>query len=221
MSATVRERELTVWDTTQRVHRAEETIHRWSWTGQLPTRKLGNGCQVHEQNLKPIAAGVPAPRELSFGEWVAASRDGALAAILLPTAVLVRPSLRIERSGLDSATVDASVDVEFMAPDADDTEPIHVLFNQCAQTGEGLHAAAMLPLEVMNALLTGVCQGRWDGQTADAASSFVASQPISLHANGATDIRNGSRPVVIENIRSMILHIQVPVPEQCRFYLFH
>jgi hypothetical protein len=97
MSATVRERELTVREATQRVHRAEETIHRWSWTGQLPAPKLGNGYQV---------------------------------------------------------------------------------------TGEDLHAPAMLPLEVINALLTGVRQGRWEGQAADAASSFVASLPVSLYDNG-------------------------------------
>lgn len=81
--------------------------------------------------------------------------------------------------------VDASVVVEFVAPDADDTEATHVLFDHWAQTGERLHAPAMLPVEVMNALLTGVRRGRWDGQAADAASGFAASLPISLHADPA------------------------------------
>ncbi len=61
----------------QRVHRAEETIRRWIWTGKLPARKFGKGYQVHESDLDAIAAGVPAPRqpsetELSLGDWVAA-----------------------------------------------------------------------------------------------------------------------------------------------------
>jgi predicted nucleic acid-binding protein len=79
------------------------------------------------------------------------------------------------------AIVDASVVVEFLAPDAEDTGPVQTLFDQWAQTGEELHAPALLPLEVMNALITGIRRGRWDGQAADAASGFVASMPILLH----------------------------------------
>jgi len=79
------------------------------------------------------------------------------------------------------AIVDASVVVELVAPDADDAAPVHVLFDQWDQAGEVLHAPAMLPLEVMNALLTGLRRGRWDGQAADAAAGFAASLPISLH----------------------------------------
>lgn len=68
----------------RRVHRADETIRRWIWTGKLPARKLGTRYQVRERDLDAIAAGVPAPREsqplesrplesqLSLGEWVAA-----------------------------------------------------------------------------------------------------------------------------------------------------
>ncbi|MGH4019301.1 MAG: type II toxin-antitoxin system VapC family toxin [Pseudonocardiaceae bacterium] len=79
------------------------------------------------------------------------------------------------------AIVDASVVVEFVAPDADDTEASHLLFDRWVQTDEELHAPAMLRLEAMNALLTGVRQQRWDGQAADAASSLVASLPVTLH----------------------------------------
>lgn len=82
------------------------------------------------------------------------------------------------------AIVDASVVVEFVAPDADDTKPVHALFDLWAQTGEDLHAPAMLPLEVMNALITGIRRGRWEGQAADAAASLVATLPISLHDDG-------------------------------------
>jgi predicted nucleic acid-binding protein len=83
------------------------------------------------------------------------------------------------------AVVDASVVVEFLAPDAGDTEGAALLFDHWAQIGEGLHAPAMLPLEVMNALLTGVRRRRWDGQAADGASRFITSLPISLHADPA------------------------------------
>jgi predicted nucleic acid-binding protein len=79
------------------------------------------------------------------------------------------------------AIVDASVVVEFVAPDADVTQPVHALFKQWGHAGENLHAPAMLPLEVMNALLTGTCRGRWEGHAADVATSFVATLPISLH----------------------------------------
>ncbi len=87
------------------------------------------------------------------------------------------------------AIVDASVVVEFVAPDADDTGSSALLFDHWAQTGEELHAPVMLPLEVMNALLTGIRRGRWDGQAADAAVNFVASLPISLHSDPADQHR--------------------------------
>jgi predicted nucleic acid-binding protein len=75
--------------------------------------------------------------------------------------------------------------VEFVAPDADRSDAVHALFDQWAQRGEPLHAPALLPVEVMNALLTGVRRGRWDGQAADTASGFVATLPISLHDHAA------------------------------------
>lgn len=91
-----------------------------------------------------------------------------------------------ERSGPALAIVDASVVVEFVAPDSDgtaDAKATQLLFDRWAQIGEDLHAPAMLPLEVMNALLTGVCRQRWDGQAADAAAGLVASLPIMLHGD--------------------------------------
>ncbi len=97
-----------------------------------------------------------------------------------PPAGLVSWSSRIERNGRDLAIVDASVVVELVAPDAEDG-PVQALFGQWAQEGEELHAPALLPLEVMNALITGIRRGRWDGQAADAAAGFVAALPVSLH----------------------------------------
>ena len=82
------------------------------------------------------------------------------------------------------AIVDASVVVEFIAPDADTTSVIQQLFDCWAQTGEELHAPSMLPLEATNALLTGVRRQRWDGQAADAAARLVAAVPMTLHDDG-------------------------------------
>lgn len=82
------------------------------------------------------------------------------------------------------AIVDASVVVEFIAPDADTTSDTQQLFDTWGQAGEELHAPSVLPLEVMNALLTGIRRQRWDGQAADAAASLVASLPMTLHDDG-------------------------------------
>lgn len=64
-----------------------------------------------------------------------------------------------------------------------------LLFGHWAQTNEKLHSPALLPLEVMNALLTGVRRGRWDGRAADAAGNFLAPLPISLHSDPADQHR--------------------------------
>lgn len=93
-------------------------------------------------------------------------------------------SSRTERSGRAVAIVDASVVVEFIAPDADPAAATYQLFDYWGQTGEQLHAPALLPLEVMNALLTGVRRQRWDGQAADAAADLAAALPIKLHNDG-------------------------------------
>ncbi|MGH3672803.1 MAG: type II toxin-antitoxin system VapC family toxin [Pseudonocardiaceae bacterium] len=82
------------------------------------------------------------------------------------------------------AIVDASVVVEFIAPDADPASATQQLFDCWAQIGAELHAPSMLQLEVMNALLTGVRRQRWDGQAADAAASLVATFPMTLHDDG-------------------------------------
>lgn len=85
--------------------------------------------------------------------------------------------------------VDASVVVEFLAPDADDTTLAARLFERWAQDGAELHAPALLSLEVMYALLTGVRRQRWDGQAADTAAQLFAALPVTLHDDG----RDGRR----------------------------
>lgn len=82
------------------------------------------------------------------------------------------------------AIVDASVVVEFIAPDADTTSATQQLFDRWVHSGEELHAPSMLPLEVMNAMLTGVRRQRWDGQAADGAASLITSFPMTLHDDG-------------------------------------
>ncbi len=79
--------------------------------------------------------------------------------------------------------------VEYLAPDASEADTSQLLFEHWARTEEKLHAPAMLPLEVMNALLTGVRRGRWDGAAADAAYRLAVSLPISTH----DDIRDRDR----------------------------
>lgn len=71
--------------------------------------------------------------------------------------------------------------VEFVAPDSDQAEATHTLFEQWADTRQTLHAPALIRIEVMNALLTGVRRGRWDGQAADTAAMFSATLPITGH----------------------------------------
>lgn len=72
------DRELSVREAARRVHRAEETVRRWIWSGKLPARKLGNTYRVRERDVD-AAAGVPAPREaehieeprVALADWLA------------------------------------------------------------------------------------------------------------------------------------------------------
>lgn len=79
--------------------------------------------------------------------------------------------------------VDASLVVELVSPAADPSAPVARLFESWAATGDELHAPGMFRLEVMNALLTGVRQQRWDGAAADGASRFIASLPVEEHGD--------------------------------------
>jgi excisionase family DNA binding protein len=98
-----------VREAAQRVHRAEEAIRRWIWTGRLPARKLGNRYYVEEQDLDAIAADVPAPRrsaelDLALGDWVSAVKawHAGLAARPVGGAGQLVIEDREERSGLGS-----------------------------------------------------------------------------------------------------------------------
>lgn len=75
MSTTRGGRELTVREAARSVHRAEETIRRWIWTGKLAARKRGGVYRVQEGDLIAAAGGrIPAGSSLlepDLREWVA------------------------------------------------------------------------------------------------------------------------------------------------------
>ena len=76
--------------------------------------------------------------------------------------------------------VDASVVVDWVAPDADPGGPAGLLLDDLASSGEQLWAPRLLLEEVANALLTGCRRGRWDGADADQAFSLLRRLPVQL-----------------------------------------
>src|SRR3954470_4061791 len=65
--------------------------------------------------------------------------------------------------------VDASVVVDWVAPDVGARAPARRLLSKLVADGDDLAAPRLLMEEVGNALLTGVRRARWDGAAADAA----------------------------------------------------
>lgn len=76
--------------------------------------------------------------------------------------------------------VDASVVVDWVAPDADPALPAVVLLSRLAAADAELLAPRLLREEVSNALLTGVRRGRWSGAAADAAQLLLRDLPVRL-----------------------------------------
>ena len=76
--------------------------------------------------------------------------------------------------------VDASVVVDWVAPDADPDGPALRLLSRLAEEGQSVMAPRLLMAEVANALLTGVRRGRWDGASADIAFEGLRAMPVSL-----------------------------------------
>jgi predicted nucleic acid-binding protein len=76
--------------------------------------------------------------------------------------------------------VDASVVVDWVAPDADANGPARRLLDRWAADGVSVFAPRLLLEEVANALLTGCRSGRWDGQAADTAFGLLERLPVSL-----------------------------------------
>jgi predicted nucleic acid-binding protein len=76
--------------------------------------------------------------------------------------------------------VDASVVVDWVAPDVDPEGPAGRLLTDLAGRGEALYGPSLLGQEVANALLTGIRRGRWDGAAADASFSALQSLPVTV-----------------------------------------
>lgn len=94
----------------------------------------------------------------------------------------VRPTWcsRIVRDGTPVPVVDASVAVDWVAPDADPDGPAHRLLRRLAEREALILAPRLLVEEVANALLTGVRRGRWDGAVADRAFGLLRRLPVSV-----------------------------------------
>jgi predicted nucleic acid-binding protein len=76
--------------------------------------------------------------------------------------------------------VDASIVVDWIAPDVDPARPAGVLLTRLAADEAELIAPRLLLEEVSNALLTGIRRGRWDGQAADHAQRLLRTLPVRL-----------------------------------------
>jgi predicted nucleic acid-binding protein len=76
--------------------------------------------------------------------------------------------------------VDASIVVDWVAPDADPGLPALAVLARFAAEGAELLAPRLLMAEVSNALLTGIRRGRWSGVAADAAGRLLRQLPVRL-----------------------------------------
>jgi len=83
--------------------------------------------------------------------------------------------------------VDASVVVDWIAPDADPHGPARRLLSRLGRADDVIHAPRLMLEEVANALLTGVRRRRWSGVEADAAFDLLTTLPVAL-ADGGPDL---------------------------------
>lgn len=84
------------------------------------------------------------------------------------------------RIGTHVPVVDASVVVDWVAPDADPDGPARRLLNRLAREGATVLAPALMLQEVANALLSGVRRQRWDGAAADTAFERLMALPVEI-----------------------------------------
>ncbi|HEY6780195.1 MAG TPA: type II toxin-antitoxin system VapC family toxin [Thermoleophilaceae bacterium] len=76
--------------------------------------------------------------------------------------------------------IDASVVVDWVAPDAGQELPSVALLTRLATDDVELLAPRLLLEEVSNALLTGIRRGRWSGAAADVSQTLLRDLPIRL-----------------------------------------
>ena len=83
--------------------------------------------------------------------------------------------------------VDASVVIDWVAPDADPASRSMATLRRLAAENADLIAPRLLMEEVANALLTGIRRRRWSGAAADVAVVALRRLPIRL-ADDARDV---------------------------------
>jgi predicted nucleic acid-binding protein len=76
--------------------------------------------------------------------------------------------------------VDASVVVDWVAPDSDPALPAVKALTRLAEQQADLLAPRLLIEEVSNALLTGIRRRRWSGAAADRAHTLLRELPVKL-----------------------------------------
>lgn len=76
--------------------------------------------------------------------------------------------------------VDASVAVDWIAPDADPARPAGRLLARLDEGGHRIIAPRLLGEEVANALVTGIRRGRWSGAAADDAYDAFRRLPVEF-----------------------------------------
>lgn len=76
--------------------------------------------------------------------------------------------------------VDASVVVDWVAPDVDPSAASPALLRRLAATDDQLFAPRLLIEEVSNALLSGIRRSRWTGAEADRAQALIRRLPVRL-----------------------------------------
>lgn len=76
--------------------------------------------------------------------------------------------------------IDASVVVDWVAPDSDPGLPAVKALSRLAEQRAELLAPRLLIEEVSNALLTGIRRRRWSGAAADRAHTLLGELPVRL-----------------------------------------
>lgn len=78
------------------------------------------------------------------------------------------------------SVVDASIVVDWLAPDVDPDASAGRLLQRLVASDAALYAPRLLLEEVANALLTGCRRGRWNGAAADRAYQRLRRLPVHL-----------------------------------------
>jgi predicted nucleic acid-binding protein len=86
--------------------------------------------------------------------------------------------------------VDASIVVEWISPEADNSVPAIGFFNRLVAQGDEVLAPRLLLEEVSNALVSGIRRKRWSGAAADSSHALLLQLPIRI-ADDRRDLVRG------------------------------